>query len=110
MVQPLDGVERVVRDGDAWIGVGGMAHMNNAGLQVIQIGGVRIIPVATPDHPLASAGGTSPSRSRDHIQLVLSVQPEPGGPDDGVVGLTNWRVGDLTLKHKLLLAGLGWGG
>src|ERR1700736_6213201 len=28
MVQPLDGVERVVRNGDAWIGVGGLAHMN----------------------------------------------------------------------------------
>ena len=109
-VQPLDGVERVVRNGDAWIGVGGLIHMNSAGLQVIQIGGVQIIPVAAPTHPLASAGDTSPARVRDHVQLVLSVQPAPAGGDYGVVSLTTWRVGDLTLKHKLLVSGIGWGG
>ena len=109
-VQSLDGVERVVRNGDAWIGVGGLIHMNSAGLQVIQIGGVQIIPVAAPTHPLASAGDTSPARVRDHVQLVLSVQPAPAGGDYGVVSLTTWRVGDLTLKHKLLVGGIGWGG
>jgi DNA-binding transcriptional LysR family regulator len=107
-VQPLDGVERVVRNGDAWIGVGGSMHTDNTGLQVIQIGAVRIIPVAAPNHPLVLAGGTS--RDREHVQLVLSDQPAPQGRDYGVVSLTNWRVGDLTLKHKLLLAGIGWGG
>jgi DNA-binding transcriptional LysR family regulator len=109
-VQPLDGVERVVRNGDAWIGVGGLIHMSSAGLQVIQIGGVQIIPVAAPTHPLASADDTSPARVRDHVQLVLSVQPAPAGGDYGVVSLTTWRVGDLTLKHKLLVGGIGWGG
>jgi DNA-binding transcriptional LysR family regulator len=109
-VQPLEGVERVVRNGDAWIGAGGIIHMNNAGLQLFQIGGVPIIPVASPNHPLVSAGGTSPSGARDHVQLVLSDQPAAGGRDHGVVSLTNWRIGDLTLKHKLLLSGIGWGG
>jgi DNA-binding transcriptional LysR family regulator len=109
-VQPLDGVERVVRNGDAWIGVGGLIHMNSTGLQVIQIGGVQMIPVAAPTHPLASAGDTSPARVRDHVQLVLSVQPAPAGADYGVVSLMTWRVGDLTLKHKLLVGGIGWGG
>jgi DNA-binding transcriptional LysR family regulator len=84
--------------------------MNSEGLQVIQIGGVQIIPVAAPTHPLASAGDTSPARVRDHVQLVLSVQPAPAGGDYGVVSLTTWRVGDLTLKHKLLVGGIGWGG
>src|SRR5713101_7082878 len=32
------------------------------------------------------------------------------GRDYGVVSLATWRVGDPTLKHKLLVAGLGWGG
>ena len=71
-VQPLEGVERVIRNGDAWIGVGGVIHMNSTGLQLLQIGGVPIIPVAAPNHPLVLAGGTSPSRSRDHVQLVLT--------------------------------------
>jgi DNA-binding transcriptional LysR family regulator len=109
-VRPLEGVERVVRDGDAWIGVGSLIHMNSAGLQVIQIGAVRLIPVAAPNHPLALAGEPSPSRAREHLQLVLSDQLQAEGRDYGVVGLANWRVGDLTLKHKLLLGGIGWGG
>ena len=54
-VQPLEGVERVVRNGDGWIGVGGLAHIDNTGLHVTQIEGVRIIPVAAPNHPLAFA-------------------------------------------------------
>jgi DNA-binding transcriptional LysR family regulator len=109
-VRPLEGVERVVRDGDAWIGVGSLIHMNSAGLQVIQIGAVRLIPVAAPNHPLALAGEPSPSRAREHLQLVLSDQLQAEGRDYGVVGLANWRVGDLTLKHRLLLGGIGWGG
>jgi DNA-binding transcriptional LysR family regulator len=109
-VQPLEAIERIVRNGDAWIGVGGVAHMDISGLQLFQIGAVQIIPVAAPNHPLVSAGGASPSRARDYVQLVLSDQPATAGRDYGVVSLTNWRVGDLTLKHKLLLGGIGWGG
>jgi DNA-binding transcriptional LysR family regulator len=109
-VRPLEGVERVVRSGDGWIGVGSQIHVDTAGLQLIQIGAVRLIPVAAPNHPLASAGDASPSSAREHLQLVLSDQPEAEGRDYGVVGLANWRVGDLTLKHKLLLGGIGWGG
>jgi DNA-binding transcriptional LysR family regulator len=109
-VQPLDAIERMVRNGDAWIGVGGLVHMNSSGLQVLHIGGVPMIPVAAPNHPLASARMASPSRSRQHLQLVLSDQPAPHGRDYAVVSLTDWRIGDLTLKHKLLVAGIGWGG
>ena len=109
-VQALEGVERVVRSGNAWIGVGGLLHIDSTGLQRIEIGAVRIIPVAGPSHPLALAGHTSRLRARDHLQLVLSDQPAPEGRDHGVVSLTNWRVGDLTLRLKLLLAGVGWGG
>jgi DNA-binding transcriptional LysR family regulator len=109
-VQQLEAVERTVRNGDGWIGVGGLMHMDSSGLQVLQIGGVPMIPVAAPDHPLASAGVASASRSREHLQLVLSDQPAPQGRDYAVVSLTSWRIGDLALKHKLLVAGIGWGG
>ncbi|MGX5721684.1 LysR family transcriptional regulator [Shinella zoogloeoides] len=109
-VQAPDGVERVVRNGDPWIGVGGVLHIDMTGLKRVQIGAVQIIPVAAPDHPLALADNKSPSSASEHVQLVLSDQPTPGPRDVGVVSLTNWRVGDMTLKHKLLVAGLGWGG
>ncbi|MDB5600717.1 MAG: DNA-binding transcriptional regulator, LysR family [Xanthobacteraceae bacterium] len=110
LVPTLGGVERAIRNGDAGIGVGGFLHMDSTGLQRIQIGGVLLIPVAAPNHPLALVGGTSSSRSRDHVQLVLSDRPAAEGRDYGVVSLATWRVGDLTLKHKLLLGGIGWGG
>lgn len=109
-VQTLEGVERVVRNGDAWIGVGGVLHIDSTGLRRIQIGGVPFIPVAAPSHPLALAGDTSLPLALDHVQLVLSDQPAAQGRDYGVVSLTAWRVGDLTLKHKLLVRGIGWGG
>lgn len=108
-VQAPDGVERVVRNGDPWIGVGGVLHIDMTGLKRVQIGAVQIIPVAAPDHPLALADNKSPSSASDHVQLVLSDQPTPGPRDVGVVSLTNWRVGDMTLKHKLLVAGTGLG-
>ena len=82
--------------------------MDIAGLALIQIGGVRMIPVAAPSHPLALAGGAL--RGRDHMQLVLSGQPAGEGRDLGVVSLLTWRVGDVTAKHKLLIGGIGWGG
>jgi DNA-binding transcriptional LysR family regulator len=110
LVQTLGGVERVIRTGDAAIGVGGVLHMDGTGLRRIQIGGVPFVPVAAPSHPLALAGETNPARALDHVQLVLSDRPAGEGRDYGVVSLTTWRVGDLTLKHKLLLGGVGWGG
>jgi DNA-binding transcriptional LysR family regulator len=109
-VQALEGVERIVRNNNGWIGVGGLVHMDGAGLQRIEIGAVRIIAVANPNHPLAQAGHASGLHPRDHLQLVLSDQPVPEGRDWGVLSPANWRVGDLTLKHKLLVAGVGWGG
>ena len=108
-VRALEGVEKVVRSGDAWIGVGGLLHIDGSGLQRVQIGAIQIIPVAAPHHPLALAA-LLPSRALDHVQLVLSDQPAAETRDYGVVGLANWRVGDLTLKHKLLVRGIGWGG
>jgi DNA-binding transcriptional LysR family regulator len=110
LVQTLGGVERVLRIGDADIGVGGVLHMDGTGLRRIQIGGVTMVPVAAPGHPLALAGDASLQRALDHVQLVLSDRPAGEGRDYGVVSLATWRIGDLTLKHKLLLSGVGWGG
>jgi len=41
---------------------------------------------------------------------VLSEQPAAESRDFGVVSLNTWRIGDQAARHKLLLAGLGWGG
>jgi DNA-binding transcriptional LysR family regulator len=110
LVQTLGGVERAVRNGLARIGVGNALHMDTAGLRRIDIAGVRLFPVAAPDHPLARASEAAPPQARDFVQLVLSEKPEGESRDFGVVSLNTWRIGDLAAKHQLLLAGLGWGG
>jgi DNA-binding transcriptional LysR family regulator len=110
LVETLGGVERVVRNGLARIGVGGVLHMDTTGFRRIDIKGVQMIPVAAPDHPLAQASKATAPKARDFVQLVLSEQPVRESRDFGVVSLNTWRIGDLAAKHKLLLAGIGWGG
>ena len=110
-VETLGGVERVVRNGHARIGVGSQLHMDMTGFRRIDIKGVRVIPVAAPGHPLAQANGVAPPQARDFVQLVLSEQPAAESSRDfGVVSLNTWRIGDQPARHRLLLAGLGWGG
>jgi DNA-binding transcriptional LysR family regulator len=110
LVETLGGVERAVRNGHARIGVGSLLHMDATGFRRIDIEGVQLIPVAAPGHPLAKASGAAQPPARDFVQLVLSEQPAGEGRDFGVVSLNTWRIGDQATKHKLLLAGMGWGG
>jgi len=110
LVQPLGGVERVVRSGLAGIGVGSPIHIDLNGFRHIDIPGVRIIPVAAPSHPLARAHEDPPPQARDFVQLVLSEEPAGRSRDFGVVSLNTWRISDQAVRHKFLLAGLGWCG
>jgi DNA-binding transcriptional LysR family regulator len=110
LVQTLGGVERAVRKGHARIGVGSELHMDMTGFCRVAIKGVQLIPVAAPGHPLAKASDAAPLPARDFVQLVLSEQPTAESRDYGVVSLNTWRIGDLSARHKLLLAGLGWSG
>ena len=110
LVQTLGGVERVVRSGHAGIGVGSMMHMDMTGFRRIDLEGVRVVPVAASTHPLAQASDAAPPQARDFVQFVLSEQPSGAGRDFGVVSLNTWRISDQAVRHKLLLAGLGWCG
>jgi DNA-binding transcriptional LysR family regulator len=109
LVETLGGVERALRDGHAGIGVGNQLHMGMTGFRQTDIAAIRMIPVAEPSHPLARASA-APREASDYIQLILSERPAADGRDFGVVSLNSWRIGDLAVKHALLLAGLGWGG
>lgn len=72
---------------------------------------VRLIPVAAPAHPLAQLNrALSPEDARGHVQLVLTDSSAlTTGKDHGVYSTQTWRLSDLSAKHTLLLAGLGWG-
>ena len=74
------------------------------------IGSVRLVPVASPSHPLARSRRHSQSDLREHIQLVLTDRsPLTQGQDFGVFSSKMWRLADLGVKHALLLAAIGWG-
>jgi DNA-binding transcriptional LysR family regulator len=111
LVETLGGVERVVRSGAVGIGVGSVMHMDMTGLHRVDIAGVRVIPVAAPNHPLARTNKAAPPlQAREFVQLVLSEQPAGASQDYGVLSLNTWRISDQAARHKLLLAGIGWCG
>jgi DNA-binding transcriptional LysR family regulator len=117
-VEALGGVTELVVQGKAVIGVSNPMHAGTEGLERIFIGGVDMIPVAAPSHPLAkkrrapqdASQDASKDAARDHIQLVLTDRsPLTAGQDFAVLSDKTWRLADLGAKHALLLAGVGWG-
>jgi DNA-binding transcriptional LysR family regulator len=109
-VESLGAVSQMVVDGAAAIGVSGPLQGAGLGLAWIGVGNVALTAVAAPDHPLARKRVIAPGEARDHIQLVLSDRsPLTRDQDFGVLALKTWRIADLSAKHALLLAGVGWG-
>jgi len=106
--ETLGGVVQRVRGGDAVLGITNTETLDARDLEQVGAGSVRLIPVAAPGHPLAKKG--SRERPQDHVQLVLSDPTSlTEGRDFGVLAAQSWRLADLSTKHALLLAGLGWG-
>ena len=111
-MEALGGVTQLLLDRVATVGVSGPLPGNAgvAGIERIGIGDVALIPVASPDHPLARAGKNKPGAGRDHVQLVLTDRsPLTGTTDFAVVSPRTWRLADLGSKHMLLKEGIGWG-
>jgi DNA-binding transcriptional LysR family regulator len=109
-VEALGAVTQLVHTRVATIGVSGPLQAAVPGIEQIQVGGVELVPVAAPSHPLARNGANAPGVARNHRQLVLTVRSSfVEGQDQGVVATDSWRLADLGAKHALLLAGVGWG-
>ncbi len=108
-VEALGAVGALVLSGEAVFGIAGPLHFDDARFTRFDAGGVRMLPVAAPGHPLA-AGPQPPGAARAHVQLVLTDRSKATeGQDFGVVAPNSWRLADLGAKHALLRAGLGWG-
>ena len=108
-VEALGAVAACLLDGGADLGVGGPVLADHKELERQAIGGVELVPVAAPEHPLA-AGGIAPGESRKHLQLVLSDRsPLTEGREFSVLSPQSWRLADLSAKHALLKQGIGWG-
>ncbi|RTL53797.1 MAG: LysR family transcriptional regulator [Bradyrhizobiaceae bacterium] len=109
-VEALGATRQLVDIGVARIGVCGPILTDVAGIEHINIGGVDLVPVAAPSHPLARLKRIAPGEARNHIQLVLTDRSTlTEGQDFGVIAVKSWRLADLGAKHALLLAGIGWG-
>ena len=109
-MEALGAVWQTVLDRTATIGVSGPLDLNVPGIERVGVGSVEVIPVASPDHPLAQNGRNIPGAARDHIQLVLTDRSTlTQGRDSGVMATRTWRLADLGSKLMLLLGGIGWG-
>jgi DNA-binding transcriptional LysR family regulator len=109
-VEALGAITELVMQGKAIIGISGVAHTVPEGLEQVPIGGVLMLPVAAPSHPLSKSRHNRFGDLKDHVQLVLTDRsPLTAGRDFGVTSDMTWRLADLGAKHALLLAGVGWG-
>jgi DNA-binding transcriptional LysR family regulator len=113
-IESMGAVQKGILDDRYPLGIAGSLPHLPPGLIGDAIGEVVRIPVASPRHPLAATtggGGPMPSRMLlDHIQILVSDRSElTRGRDFVVYTGRTWRVSDLSTKHELLLAGLGWG-
>jgi DNA-binding transcriptional LysR family regulator len=112
-IEALGGVAQLVAAGKAVIGINHAEHDRLPGMEQRPLGAVQLIPVAAPGHPLArrrKKGEANREDAANHTQLVLTDRsPLTEGRDFAVLGRQTWRLADLSAKHALLLAGLGWG-
>ncbi len=110
-VEALGAVQHHVVTGKAVLGISvELWNRETDPLERIPVGDVEMITVAAPGHPLAKAGSQVPGAARDHIQLVIADRsPLSEGQEFGVIADRTWRLSDLSTKHTLLLAGIGWG-
>ncbi len=110
-VEALGAVQQHVTSGRAVIGIG-VEIWDRASdpLEHVAVGDVEMLPVAAPSHPLATVDAATPGLARDHVQLVIADRsPLSEGQEFGVIATRTWRLSDLSSKHTLLLAGIGWG-
>lgn len=109
-MEALGAVTQLVINREAVVGVSGPMLEGIDGIDRVGIGGIELIPVAAPTHPLAQSAPNVPGAGREHTQLVLSDRSQlTKGKDFAVVGTRTWRLADLGAKHMLLREGIGWG-
>lgn len=97
-----------VADGTCQVGIAG--PFERAGLVKHHLTTVKMVPVVSSSHPLASIKGrVRTERLEREVQVVLSERGSTRSPDQGVLSPRTWRVADLATKLEMLRAGLGWG-
>lgn len=105
----LGGAERRLRRGEASLAFCILLPAAPEDLATLPLLSASLIPVVSPDHPLARLGRPATRADlHEHVQLVLSNPFAPDGPSYGVIGSKTWRFVELGRRLDFLLAGLGW--
>ena len=110
-VQSLGAAAELVLDGTCMIGLLPLFFSDMALLKRFPLLTVNLIPVVAPEHLLATLDGPIDTQVlQQHVQLVLTDRSSlTARRDYGVLSGRTWRLADLSAKHSMLLAGLGWG-
>jgi DNA-binding transcriptional LysR family regulator len=110
-VQPLGAAAELVLDGTCVVGLLPLIFSDMAAFKSFPLLTIDLVPVVSPDHPLAAIEGTIETHVlQQHVQLVLTDRSAlTAGRDYGVLSARTWRLADLSAKQSMLLAGLGWG-
>jgi DNA-binding transcriptional LysR family regulator len=110
-VQSLGASPQLVLNGTCAIGLMPLLFSDMAAFRRFPLMTIDLIPVVAPDHPLAAADEPIENEILNrHAQLVLTDRSDlTAGRDFGVLSGRTWRLADLSAKHAMLLAGLGWG-
>ena len=110
-VESLGAVIQPVLDKRCSFAVAGSIPLFPPELHLERLLAMRLVPVASPRHPLArQAGPLSREQLSEHVQLVLTDRSTLSeGKQFGVIAPKTWRLADLGAKHAFLRAGLGWG-
>ena len=105
----LSSVSARIYDGSCQVGVVGPAATAQ-GLEKHHLTTVRLIPVASKEHPLALLRGKLGTQTlAEYVHIVLGEREPDLTVDQGVLSNNTWSVADLATKHAMLRAGLGWG-
>ena len=113
--ESLGAAADMVVEGEADLGLLNAFFAPAGQLELRTAASVELVHVCAPGHPLAAVNSTAsqpiPTDDvEDHLQLVLSDRsPRTRDQDHGVWSALTWRLADLSAKHAMLRAGLGWG-
>ncbi|MCY1274616.1 HTH-type transcriptional regulator YhaJ [compost metagenome] len=108
---PLGRVLQLVESRTCVLGISGLFHDWPDDIEPRDFGYLQMVPVAAPDHPLATYAKAPPMAVlREHLQLILDdASGLTHGRSLAVSSVRTWRVTDFDTKLALLRAGIGWG-
>ncbi len=108
----LSGAIEALASDAADLAVATTLGLDQSRMETRRFAGVRIVPVARADHPLAGGGTPAPDALRRHAQIVLrdSALGEALVSLNVLTGGLRWTVTDVAAKKELIASGMGWGG